>query len=39
MKEPSELLAIESELYEEFQRCGAQLLFETMQVEDQDWDW
>src|SRR5260370_2376248 len=39
MKEPSELLGIESELYEEFQRCGAQLLFEKMQVEDQDWDW
>jgi hypothetical protein len=39
MKESSELLDIESELYEEFQRCGAKLLFEKMQVEDEDWDW
>jgi hypothetical protein len=31
MKEPSELLGIEYELYQEFQRCGAQLLFEKMQ--------
>ena len=39
MKEIAQLLDIESELYEEFQRCGAQLLAEKMQMEDQDWDW
>jgi hypothetical protein len=39
MKEPRDLLDIESELYDEFRRCGAQLLFEKVQVEDRDWDW
>ena len=39
MREIAQLLNIECELYEEFQRCGAQLLGEKMQVEDQDWDW
>jgi hypothetical protein len=34
MKEIAQLLDIESELYEEFQRCGAQLLAEKMQMED-----
>src|ERR1700732_440533 len=31
MKKPSELLEIECELYEEFQRCGAQLLSEKLE--------
>jgi hypothetical protein len=39
MKEPSELLEIESELYEEFQRCGAQLLSEKLEEKYQEWDW
>jgi len=39
MREIAQLLNIECELYHEFQRCGAQLLGEKMQIEDQDWDW
>jgi FRG domain len=39
MKAIGELLEIESELYEEFQRCGAQLLSEKIEEEYQEWDW
>jgi hypothetical protein len=37
MKPTSELLKIENELYEEFQRCGVQLC--DPRVEEEDWDW
>ena len=39
MKDVEELLKIESQLYDEFQRIGAQLLNEKIQLEDEDWDW
>ena len=39
MKEPAELLNIESDLYEEFRRCGAQFRDQDSQLEDEDWDW
>jgi hypothetical protein len=39
MKSISDLLNIESELYNDFQRCGAQLCSEKIQEGDRDWDW
>jgi hypothetical protein len=37
MKPVPELLEIENDLYEDFQRCGLQL--SDKQIEDEDWDW
>jgi FRG domain len=39
MRPVPELLKIENELYEEFQRCGVQLCDPRIEEEEWDWDW
>jgi FRG domain len=39
LKSVSELLEIENDLYEEFQRCGVQLCDPRVEEEEWDWDW
>lgn len=39
MRPTSELLKIENNLYEEFQRCGVQLCDQRVEEEEWDWDW
>jgi hypothetical protein len=39
MKDIRALLDIESELYEEFRRCGAQLISDKIEEEYREWDW
>jgi hypothetical protein len=39
MRPVPELLKIENELYEDFQRCGVQLCDPRIEEEEWDWDW
>jgi hypothetical protein len=39
MRPIPELLKIENDLYEEFQRCGVQLCDQRIEQEEWDWDW